>query len=400
MRIVHVEDFFHPDAGYQVNLLAKYMAKNGNEVYVITAQLDKMPDYLTKFFGKENIEGRDREYEDTTGVSIIRLPFKHYISGRVIWNKDKLFSKIDSIEPDIVYTHGNDTYTSMVLLNRCTQKKIPVITDSHMVDIASNNKFRDVFRLYYRHFVTPIITKNNITVIRTADTDYIEKYFNIPLANCPIISFGSDLLLFHPDKDARRTGRKHLDIGEDDFVFIYAGKLDEEKGGKLLASAIQDTFEGTNRKVVFLIIGNTVGEYGNDVKKIFERSKNRIIRIPTQAYVNLAQYYQLADAAIFPKQCSLSFYDVHACGLPVIFEDNSINKSRAVSNDAILFRAGSEDDLRKKIRDMLNMSESYYEVMSKNGLRLVQENYSYQIIYESYMREIDKTMKYHNSLNH
>lgn len=38
MKIVHVEDFFHPDAGYQINILPKYMAKMGHEVVVITSE--------------------------------------------------------------------------------------------------------------------------------------------------------------------------------------------------------------------------------------------------------------------------------------------------------------------------------------------------------------------------
>ena len=53
-KIVHIEDFFHPDAGYQVNILAKYLAKANYDVYIITAEFEKIPDYLTDFFGKEN----------------------------------------------------------------------------------------------------------------------------------------------------------------------------------------------------------------------------------------------------------------------------------------------------------------------------------------------------------
>jgi len=55
MKIVHIEDFFHPDAGYQVNVLAKYLKKFGHEVIVITAEMDKIPEYLTRFFGRDNI---------------------------------------------------------------------------------------------------------------------------------------------------------------------------------------------------------------------------------------------------------------------------------------------------------------------------------------------------------
>ena len=49
MRFVHVEDFFHPDAGYQLNLLARLQVKEGHEVFIIASEMSKVPDYLKSF---------------------------------------------------------------------------------------------------------------------------------------------------------------------------------------------------------------------------------------------------------------------------------------------------------------------------------------------------------------
>lgn len=62
MNIVHIEDFFHPNAGYQTNILSKYQALQGDNVYIITSELDKMPDDLCKFFGDKNIEEDDNDF--------------------------------------------------------------------------------------------------------------------------------------------------------------------------------------------------------------------------------------------------------------------------------------------------------------------------------------------------
>lgn len=56
MKIVQVEDYFHPEAGYQINIISKYFSKMGNDVTIITACLDKMPDTLNSFFGLDDIE--------------------------------------------------------------------------------------------------------------------------------------------------------------------------------------------------------------------------------------------------------------------------------------------------------------------------------------------------------
>ena len=77
-----IEDFFHPDAGYQVNILAKYFVNFGHEVIILTAEMEKIPDELTSFFGKNNIEVADRSYEEKYGAKIIRIPIKKYYSGR------------------------------------------------------------------------------------------------------------------------------------------------------------------------------------------------------------------------------------------------------------------------------------------------------------------------------
>jgi hypothetical protein len=74
MRIVHIEDFVHPDTGYQVNLLSRLQVRQGHEVFVVTGELDKVPTVYTQFFGKDNIEERDRRFHETTGVRIIRGP--------------------------------------------------------------------------------------------------------------------------------------------------------------------------------------------------------------------------------------------------------------------------------------------------------------------------------------
>ena len=55
MKIVHIEDFFHPEAGYQINILPKYMVRAGHEVTIITSEADKAAKQLTGFFGTDGI---------------------------------------------------------------------------------------------------------------------------------------------------------------------------------------------------------------------------------------------------------------------------------------------------------------------------------------------------------
>ena len=387
LKIVHVEDFFHPEAGYQLNILAKYMAMQGHDVTVVCAELDLIPEYLTSFFGKDHIKEKDADYSRRYHVKILRIPAKSYVSGRVIFGQD-LLNAVDNESPDIIYAHGNDTHTSIRLIKWSVKRGIPVVSDSHMMEAASNNCLRSLFRFYYRMMITPVIKKHQIPVIRTVDIDYVERYYGIPLQQCPYISFGSDLEVFHPDEEMRKRIRKEIEIEEDVFVFLYAGKLDEAKGGLFLAKAIKDAFPN-NEKLCFLIIGNSVGNYGGEVESCLRESRNRIKRLPTQTYSNLARYYQAADAAVFPRQASLSFFDVQACGLPVVMEDGiDVNRARLSCENGCLFESGSLHSFRNSLMQLYQLSAAEYMKMKHNAIQYVSKKYNYSDRCRDYLKVI------------
>ena len=386
MRIVNVEDFFHPDAGYQINILAKYLAKFGHDVTIVTAEMEYIPESLTSFFGKDDIERKDLDYTKQTKVNIIRLPLKGFISGRAVFTGE-LFDVIKRIQPDILFVHGNDTLTGMRILRKNKKLGVPIIFDSHMLDIATRNRLSFAFHLIYRLLYTPIIKRHHYQVIRTQNDPFVEKRLGIPLAQAPWVSYGSDTSLFHPDATVKEKFRTENQIQDDDFVVVYTGKLDEAKGGKLLANVFLKKFN-TKRNIVLLVIGGTSGEYGSEVESIFLKSENRIIRFPTQKYCELAKFYQAADLSIFARQCSLSFYDAQACGLPVLSEDNSINVDRCGHGNGWNFISGDVEDCRRVIERITGMSVSDYSLYSRAAYKYIQENYDY----EKKVREYEKIM--------
>lgn len=258
--------------------------------------------------------------------------------------------------------------------------------------MASKNKFNKLFYWFYKKIVTPIIIKNNITVIRTVEDDFIQRRYGISLNLSSVVGFGSDLYYFKQDSNERQNIRKSLNIDNGDFVVIYAGKLDESKGGQFLADSIFSKFE-CEKKIIFLILGNFVGEYGKYVKRTLEKSENKIIIIHTQPYIKLAKYFQASDIAIFPKQCSLTFYDVQACGLPVVLELNSINEQRIAHGNGVCFKKGDSKNFRDKIKFMVELDENSYKNMSCNSINYVVQNYNYNDKVKKYNDIIEITIK-------
>lgn len=391
MKILMIEDFFHPQAGYQLNVLAPYLVKYGHEVTIMCGEMDRFPDYLTGFFGKDGLSDKDRSFTEETGVKIIRIPVQKYISGRAIFDKI-VFEKAKEMTPDVIYAHGNDSYNGMQFLLKQKMFNCPVLSDSHMVDMASTNKFASVYRAIYRLFVTPVIKKNKNIIIRTVDDPFIIKSYGIPKEQAPVVGFGSDTRKFHPDKSVKAEMRRELGISDDEIVVVYAGKLDEFKGGLFLAESIHDKIEIQGAKLRFLLIGNISGDKAKETGELLDQSENNLLMYPTQVYSDLPKWFQTADVAIFPKQCSLTYYDVLACGLPVLVEDNPIGEQRAKECGATFtFKSGNKDNFRNKLIEIVNAIMMEKENNEKHrfediALDYILKNYNY----EKQAREYEK----------
>ena len=94
MKFVHVEDYFDPNAGYQINELISADRPSDVELFLITSY-DMSP--FHKIYDK-NI---DDEYEKKYNVRIIRLKHLLKFSSRILYiNLQRTLKKIS---PDIVY---------------------------------------------------------------------------------------------------------------------------------------------------------------------------------------------------------------------------------------------------------------------------------------------------------
>lgn len=390
MNIVHVEDFFHPDAGYQENVLSKFMAQKGHKVTIITSDLSIMSQNLMDFFGNDNLTEKDEKFEKAYGVKIVRIPIKMIISGRAIITKD-FYNAIRKVSPDIVFVHGNDTMTGMRYLLNLKRMPYPLIMDSHMLEIASVNRFNKIFRLFYKATFSQIIKHKQIIVIRTQDNLYVKKCLGIPLELAPWISTGSDTTIFRPNYEERIRFRTKHHIDMDDFVVVYAGKLDEAKGGLFLAEALTKKFNAP-RKFTFIIVGTIKGEYGDEFEKKITASQNQILRFPTQKYIDLPKYFQASDLCVFPRQCSLTFYDAQACGVPVLFEDNDVNRTRIIGNNAMLFKAGDMNDFRGKLEEVAALDKEEYRSMQESSIKNVKDNYDYSDITDQYLNIMNEVV--------
>lgn len=384
MRILHWDEMFHPNFGYQINVLPVYQKKQGHEVTIMTAEHpENHPTFASFANSKDNIKELDQKFMDETGVKIIRLPIIGVYSGRVIY-KPGFIKRINEEKPDVVMCHTSDTLSAMQIIIAHNRVKAPLVFDNHMLEMASNNKLSKYFRLFYKRIVTPIIVKNRFITIRTQNDDYVNRCLGIPSELTPFISFGTDTELFKPNSEKKEEYRKILGIPNDAFVIVYAGKIEKAKGGLILANALKERFNSRKDLYAIIISNKNDDEYSNKVEEVFSKSSNTIIRIGTQPYRELAKYYICGDLAIFARQCSLSFFDVQSSGLPVILEDNNVNIERVSHGNGFVFTSGDSDDLRAQIEKCLSMDNEDYELLRQSSRKTILDNFDYTTIANEY----------------
>jgi glycosyltransferase involved in cell wall biosynthesis len=169
-----------------------------------------------------------------------------------------------------------------------------------------------------------------------------------------------------------------------------------------LAQTFKKKFELNNKNIKFIVIGTPPNsKYGQEVEQILKESENDILIFPTQTYAGLAKFYQMADIAVFPKQCSMSYYEVQSTSLPVVLEENEINIDRASNKKGIIFEPGSIEDFRKAILTFGNMDNDEFETYKTNARLNILENYDYvpiaqkftDVMINEYNRFHDKNTK-------
>lgn len=391
MKILYIDETFHPSYGYQANPLAKFQQAQGHEVVIATVEKKWMyPVYRS--FGDDGtgLEEADARYERDTGVKIIRVPAKRYVARRLVYGKE-IFQVVDQVKPDVIFVHCVETFTAIrFLLSRKMRKNYPMMFDSHMLQMASSGKFAKLFEMGFQWLITPIIKKKGYEVIRTQDDDYVNTHLGIPTEHTPFISFGTDTKLFYPSAEVREEFRKKHQIPEDSFVVVYTGKLTEAKNGKLLAEAFQKKF---TKPVTLVCVGTPPNsEYGRQVEALLKTSENQVVMFPTQNYMDLGQFYQAADLSVFPKQCSMSFYDAQACGLPVLSENNNVNVDRCSHGNGSNFEANNVASFRGEIQKMLDMPKEEYDQMRDAATRFIADGYDYADIAQQYTLGLERAV--------
>lgn len=362
LRIVHIENYFDPEAGYQINELL-YASKNfDDEVIVITSK-------DLKRYHKEYNPEIDRDFEEKTGVKIIRLDTLFKISSRIVLKN--LNKTIENLKPDILFMHGIGDFKDLLLWRK--KRPYKVVRDCHMSWVASQNKFKNLYYFFFKSFFSPIINNTNkYDVIYSLGVEEYEYLRKLGINDCKIENLPhgyNEDTMYYSDKD-RVSIRHSYNFDENDIVISYIGKFNFMKQPDLVfdifdflsASFIKDN----NLKLLF------IGSKDEEYMKIFNkklslyRDKIQIEIDDSKEFKDLRKYYSASDICIFPKQTSLSSIHAQVCNCRVIMEDHTSNKERVLDNNNLY----SENDFSMAAEILIRIVE---ELKTKDNKISIEE---------------------------
>jgi len=175
---------------------------------------------------------------------------------------------------------------------------------------------------------------------------------------------GIDIKRFSYKNEIRGEMRKKYDISNDDFVFMYCGRIVPDKGVIELVKAFSNIKE---EKIKLLIVGG-VG-YSNQgtsgyMENIRKYADDRVIFTGFIPYEEMNPFYTIADVGVVPSifndPFNLTLIEFCANGVPVIISDRGAMKELVNDKCSVIAKCNEafENNLYKCLKFMLANKEN------------------------------------------
>lgn len=205
-------------------------------------------------------------------------------------------------------------------------------------------------------------------------------------------SNGIDTAHFNPELfpiHGRPQLREELNLAEDDFVFIFVGRLVTDKGINELLQAFQQLSQ-QNSKAKLLLVGfletelDPLSEASLDILK----SNTNIVFAGFQKDVR--PYFSMADALAFPSYRE-GFPNVvmqaGAMGVPGIVSDiNGCNEIIIEEENGLIIPAKNTDALYRAMCRFVE-DQSLLNKLKSNARRMIVERYEQQVVWDAILAE-------------
>lgn len=355
----------------------KFMSENGFEVIGISSQGEAL-----------------YEVEKNESIKVIPIQMTRIISPikdlKAILKLYKIFRKE---KPFIVHTHTPKAGTVGMLAAKLagvpyrlhTIAGLPLLetrgTKRKVLNFVEKITYACATKIYPNSFgLENIIIENKfckpnkLKVIANGSSNGIDT------------SYFSPLLFSEEEKDKLRN---NLNISEDDFVFIFVGRLVKDKGINELVSVFE-TINLKHPKTKLLLVGS----YEKELDPLSEETENTIrnnSNIIEAGYQNdVRPYFAISDVLTFPSYRE-GFPNVvmqaGAMGLPSIVTNiNGCNEIIIEGKNGIIIPPKDEVILAEKMEQIF-LDSGLRNKLKANARDMIVSRYEQKIVWEAILEE-------------
>jgi glycosyltransferase involved in cell wall biosynthesis len=352
------------------------IAMRGCSVLLITGNTDNAP-----------------ERESLDGIEVLRLPVFNVINGRLPIIKPapaffRLLRYAREWRPDLVVT--NTRFFPICVLGRFLAGlgKVPHFHIEHGSEhIKLGNGIINLIGHAWDHLMGGY-------VIRRADRSYgVSRSISVIAGHlgckaCGVMYNGVDSSIFRPGPSSLR---ERLGIADGTFLFVFAGRLIEDKGIKILLEAFKLLPKGLSCALAIAGSGH-LEEYVNEESK----------RNPAVHFVGRLRQEEVLDLlrggdcfilpTSYPEGLPTSILEAQAVGLPVITTPKGGNAEAVTDGvNGFIVPPGDVRSLMEAMRNAAKDPANARE-MGKKGMLQVREKFDWEMVAGVMACEIEECM--------
>lgn len=218
-------------------------------------------------------------------------------------------------------------------------------------------------------------------------------------SKCKVVHNGSangiDLSLFNPDRIDGRKVREELRIQENEFVFVFVGRIVRDKGVNELVAAFDKLYE-TYPGIALILVGpkeDELNPISQETQRIIERHP-KIYAVGRKSDVK--PYMRIANVFVLPSYregFGMVLMEAGALGVPCITTDISGCNEIVVDNEnGLIIPPKDEASLYEVMRYAVEHPDEMKR-MGKNARSLIEERYEQRVVWEALLGEYQRLLK-------
>lgn len=370
-------------------MLKEALEKLGHEVYIVTANLES---FKYDYDEKEHVlrvPGVPTGIYDSRLTGIYPIQAVKKIKS---WNLDVIHSQSEFAIGTFARIIGKQLQIPVVhTYHTMYEEYVHYITHGHFD--KSSKKLVEYLTLFYcDKTITELIVPTKKAY------DLFKNKYNVK-RNIHIIPTGIDVERFYQeniDKKVVSSIKKQYNFSKKDFVYIFVGRLAEEKNIEFLLEITKDLIKDYPNMKLLIVGDGPDREKYEEISKENKTEKNVIFtgKVP---WDTMPAYYQVADAFItasVTETQGLTVIEAMAAGLPAVcIDDESFQNVVVDGLDGEIFK--DKEEAKEKLVKLYNNLE-YRKQMSKQA-RISADRYSSKYFAESvldvYKRAIEENKK-------